>query len=64
MAETSSLNYPRDAAAVRDEIRQLLKSTIADHGSSMDTGGGLGQADLWVQVGGVEYFITVKGPSS
>lgn len=53
------LDYPADAAQVRDLIREMLKSQV-DHGSSMDTGGGLGSADLWVSFGGVEYYVCVK----
>lgn len=53
------LDYPRDAAGLRDEISELLNS-VRDHGTSSDTGGGMAQADLWVTVQGIEYFITVK----
>lgn len=59
MSATSRLNYPEDAASLRDEIRELL-STVRDHGTSADTGGGMGSADLWVTVQGVEYYINVK----
>jgi hypothetical protein len=47
-------------ATFRDELRQVLRATLADEGTGMDTGGGDGQADLWVTCGGVEFFITVK----
>lgn len=53
------IDYPEDAAQVRDLIREMLSSQV-DEGSGMDTGGGFGQADLWVMFGGVEYFVTVK----
>lgn len=52
--------YPEGAAQVRDLIREYLKSQV-DEGSSMDTGGGCGGADLWVKFGGVEYVIHVTG---
>lgn len=58
-ADTGRLDYPRDAASLRDEISELLNS-VRDHGISSDTGGGMGQADLWVTVQGVEYFITIR----
>ena len=57
----SELNYPKDAAQVRDLIRELMSSQV-DHDTSMDTGGGMGQADLWLTVGGVEYTVSVKAP--
>ena len=61
--ENSQLNYPIGAAQVRDLIKAMI-GTQVDHGSSMDTGGGFGQADLWVKFGGVEYLVLVKGPSA
>lgn len=56
-----NLDYPEDAAQVRDLIRQMLQSQV-DHGSHMDQGGGMGSADLWATFGGVEYVITVQRP--
>lgn len=55
----SELDYPKDAGSVRDMIKQMMVSQV-DHGSSMDTGGGQGAADLWLSLGGVEYLVTVK----
>lgn len=55
----SDLNYPHDAEQVRDLIRDMLSSQ-ADHGSSMDTGGGMGCADLWMTFGGREFYIAVR----
>lgn len=55
----SNLDYPADAAAVRDLIRQMMRSQV-DQDSSMDGGGGFAQADLWVWMGGVEYLVTVR----
>lgn len=54
-----ALKYPEDAAQVRDLIRQMLRSQV-DHGSSMDSGGGGGQADLWVMFGGREFVASVS----
>lgn len=56
---SDGLNYPQDAAAVRDLIREMLRTQV-DHGSSMDGGGGFGSVQLWVSFGGREYVITVK----
>lgn len=53
------LNYPGDAAQVRNLIREMLRSQV-DEGSSMDGGGGFGAADLWATFGGQEFIITVK----
>ena len=47
-------------ATFRDELREVLRATLADAGASMDTGGGDGEADLWVTCCGVEFFVTVK----
>lgn len=58
-AATNRIDYPLDAASLRDEISDLLQ-TVRDHGTVSDTGGGMGQADLWVTVQGVEYFVTVR----
>jgi hypothetical protein len=55
----SKLNYPQGARGVVDLIREMLRSQV-DHGTSMDTGGGFGSADLWLTVDGVEYYVSVK----
>jgi hypothetical protein len=56
---SSKIDYPRDAAQIRDMIKDYLRPQ-ADHGAPIDTGGGFGGADLWISFGGIEYFITVK----
>lgn len=40
------------------EIRKFLLA-IADEGTGIDSGGGDGRADLWVKIGGKEYFIQI-----
>ena len=40
------------------ELRELLRS-VKDEGSAIDSGGGDGTGDMWVTVGGVEYYIRV-----
>lgn len=56
---SSELNYPEDAAGVRNLIREMLQSQV-DHGTHMDGGGGFGSADLWATFGGQEFIITVQ----
>jgi hypothetical protein len=46
--------------AVRNEIAGVLRGTIADAGKGMDSGSGMGSADLWVWIGGVEYALTIQ----
>lgn len=41
------------------EIADLLKP-VRDAGTSADSGGGNGMADLWVTVGGIEFFISIR----
>lgn len=60
--DASKLNYPHDAASVRNLIREMMQSQV-DHGTSMDGGGGFGSADLWMTIGGREFIVTVKPTS-
>jgi hypothetical protein len=54
-------NPPSDnTAALGHLMRQWLLGTIADAGTGVDTGGGLGCYDLWVKVGGEEIFISLR----
>ena len=55
----SKLNYPGDAAQVRDLIKDQMQTQV-DFGSAMDTGGGMGSADLWLVIDGAEYLVNVK----
>jgi len=55
----SQLDYPEDAAQVRNIIREMLRSQV-DHGSNMDGGGGFGEADFYATFGGREFVVTVK----
>ena len=45
--------------SVASELKRLLVS-VADHGTSIDSGTMDGQAHLWVTIGGSEYFIAVE----
>jgi hypothetical protein len=49
----------REAYSLALEIKGFLQS-VKDADTSIDSGGGLGEADLWVKVQGVEYHISVK----
>ncbi len=50
----------RDACTIRDELRQFIKKAMADEGSGMDSGGGVGGADLWFKVGGQEFYMHIR----
>lgn len=50
---------PPDAVMLGEELRRLL-ATINDADTSIDSGGGFGQRDLWVWFQGNEYLITIK----
>ena len=54
------LLYDRDAIILRDLLKDLLLANLADPGTSCDTGQGLGHADLWVTVKGVEYLVSIS----
>lgn len=51
--------HVRDAATTARKISDLLKS-VKDKGTEIDTGTGMGGADLWITIGGVEWYITVQ----
>lgn len=50
----------KDCQAVGYMMRDWLQAVIADAGTHVDTGGGMGQFDLWVKVGGKEIYISLK----
>lgn len=55
------VNPPSDnTQALGHLMRQWLKGTIADPGTGVDSGGGMGCYDLWVKVGGEEIYICLK----
>jgi len=49
----------RDAASVAHEIMTFLEG-VKDQGTEIDTGSGMDESDLWVKIGGIEWFITIK----
>lgn len=51
---------PADVMGVASRIADFLQGEVADKGTGIDSGGGFGQRDLWVKVGGIEYLITVR----
>lgn len=59
MMECVPANWDNKPLVLASEIRQFLK-TIADEGTGIDSGGCDGCADLWVKVGGVEYYVTIR----
>ena len=48
--------------SVASELKRLLAS-VADHGTSIDSGTMDGRAHMWVTIGGTEFFITVEKAS-
>lgn len=56
----AGLNWDTGARGLSLEIRSMLLASVADHGTSIDSGGGDGDADLWVKVQGVEYYINIR----
>ena len=52
--------WDNDAHGVLMEIRAFLKASMADHDTSIDSGGGDNFADCYPTIGGVQYVITVK----
>jgi len=45
--------------ATCNRIEAALRS-VADEGTHIDTGGGIGSRDLWVKIGGVEFLVQVS----
>jgi hypothetical protein len=53
--------WNRNPLSLAHELREFLKSVV-DAGTSIDSGGGDGCADLWPIIGGVEYHIVIMAP--
>lgn len=51
---------PADAIALGHLMREWLEATVANGGTSVSTGCGLGGYDLWAQMGDAEYLVTIK----
>lgn len=51
---------PADAMALGHMMRDWLEVVVADAGTSVDTGGGFGCYDLWVNVGGKTMFVQIQ----
>lgn len=41
-------------------MKHWLETEMSDNGSAVDSGGGMGQYDLWVKFGGEELYISIK----
>jgi hypothetical protein len=49
-----------DVMSVAEEIMSFLRLAVIDEGTGFDTGGGMGQRDVWFKVDGREYFMTLR----
>lgn len=49
-----------DVYTIRDELRSMIQSAMADEGSAVDSESGNGEGDLWFTVDGIEYYLTVR----
>lgn len=59
VVEILPVEWDQRPMSLAGEVRKFLAS-IKDAGTSIDSGGGDGSADLWVTVDGVEYFISMR----
>lgn len=59
VADMLPAEWDRRPISLAGEIRSFLQS-VKDHGTEIDSGSGNGNADLWVTVQGVEYYINVR----
>lgn len=51
--------WDRSAGGLAAELARLLGS-VKDAGTHIDTGMGDGVGDIWVTVGSIEYFISIR----
>ena len=56
----AGLGWDTGARSLMNEVRIFLLSSVADAGTNIDSGGGDGDADLWVKVGGIEYYVNFR----
>lgn len=56
----AGLGWDTGARSLAHEIRTMLLASVADQGTGIDSGGGDGNADLWVTVQGVKYYINIR----
>jgi hypothetical protein len=63
LAKALKVDVGGDALSIIHELRDLMRSVV-DAGTSMDTGGGFGSADLNVTIAGIEYHIGVTPVST
>lgn len=54
-----SNHYTAGSKDAIQKIHAALK-TIRDRNTVIDTGRGMGSADFWMKINGVEYFISVR----
>jgi hypothetical protein len=60
VARAVNIECDGDVIALGYMMRDWLKSSVADGGTSVEQGIGIGYFDLWVKIGGKEIFITIK----
>jgi hypothetical protein len=51
-------SWNRKPFTLATELRAFLQ-TVKDEGTNIDSGSGDGCADLWVTIGGIEYYISI-----
>lgn len=51
---------PRGLCEIGFMLQDYLENAVADADTRVDRGVGLGSFDLWVKVGGREYYIEIK----
>jgi hypothetical protein len=51
---------PDDVMALSVMMCEWLRGVIIDPGTSIDSGGGMGQRDLWFKMGGREIYVCIK----
>lgn len=52
-------DWDRRALSLAHELRRMMLPMV-DEGTSIDSGGGDGDADLWPVIGGVEMHINIR----
>jgi hypothetical protein len=51
--------FDTDNLSTVNLIRAALRQVV-DKGTSMDTGGGADSADMWLTIGGTEYYLNLR----
>jgi hypothetical protein len=51
---------PRGLCEIGFMLQDFLENAVADAGTAVDKGVGLGSFDLWLKVDGREYYVEIK----